>query len=1114
MGVNSRSSFNTKEDQTQKISKSVFVTNFPDHFSARDLWNMCVTYGNVIDVFIPFKRSKSGKRFAFARFIRVANLERLIENLCTIWNGRLLLHANVARFQMVPINNASQPKNNDSQPHKNHVDSVKNLGAVKVSFADVLNSGRIYPSKIDVTSPTIVLDDACLMERDFSSSLMGKIKDINAMSNLYLILANEDFDNVKITHLGGMWVLLEMDSIIVKDKILKHVGVGSWFNELQPACNSFVCYERITWISIEGLPITSFTRYTFAKIVSSCGELADVDEPESNILSYKSLKHGLQNSKKRTMMTDEEKENKSENIENDFELDNDNELDHVSESSCMHEYENALVYKNVSRGTNHSNKSNDPFRIYNILKRHSDKVASASSDPQFPPDVTTATSGYNDVLKHKSRGYLLDVMDELIKVGKTMGYNMEGCMKNIQAIIGSQRDYHDFHRHMIDSWDGEFVLLGDFNEVHTEHERYGTIFNLQGPNGFNNFITMTGLVDLHLEGYSYTWTHKTTSKMSKLDRFLITEGLLTMFSSLSALCLDKHLSDHRPILMREMNLDYRPTPFWLFHSWFNNKCFEMVEDSWKKLVFIEANSIISLKKKLQALNTLIKQWIKEDKLHLSSAKEFIQNHLSNLENRLTKEVVMMGLFADPTSPRLILESQFPNTLYLDQQADHEREVSYDEIKKAVWDNGINKSPGPDGFTFKFFRRFSNIIDKDVVAAVSQFFSSCIFPPGCNSSFIALIPKTQKAKVVKDFRPISLIGSVYKIIAKILANCLRNVISSLISEVQVAFVSNRQILDVPFILSELLSWCKHKKYTAMVFKVDFEKAFDSVRWDYLDDMLNKFGFGVKWRGWIQGCLNTAIGSILVNRSPTFKFEFHKGLKQRDLLSPFLSILIMESLHFSFKYVVNASLYKGIPIDDTLILNHLFYADDVMFVGKRDTSKVNTIVNVLKCFFLDSGLKIILHKSKLMGIGISHSEVVLAAESLESIRPNFFNGVANSDKRLAMIGWKKVFASKKMEGLAFQVSLLLTAHFFLNGYGASSPKAPLYGLGLLMPFMDPKALLIINISFLDALLSSISSESLKVSLLKFVVLPASLFFLSFGSAVDAQSCSMVGSGFLCP
>ena len=82
------------------------------------------------------------------------------------------------------------------------------------------------------------------------------------------------------------------------------------------------------------------------------------------------------------------------------------------------------------------------------------------------------------------------------------------------------------------------------------------------------------------------------------------------------------------------------------------------------------------------------------------------------------------------------------------------------------------------------------------------------------------------------------------------------------------------------------------------------------------MLNKFGFGAKWRGWIQGCLNTAMGSILVNGSPIPEFKFHKGLKQGDPLSPFLFILIMESLHFSFKNVVNAGLYKGIPIDDTL------------------------------------------------------------------------------------------------------------------------------------------------------------------------------------------------------
>nr|GEX90851.1 RNA-directed DNA polymerase, eukaryota [Tanacetum cinerariifolium] len=167
---------------------------------------------------------------------------------------------------------------------------------------------------------------------------------------------------------------------------------------------------------------------------------------------------------------------------------------------------------------------------------------------------------------------------------------------------------------------------------------------------------------------------------------------------------------------------------------------------------------------------------------------------------------------------------------------------------------------------------------------------------------------------------------------------------------------------------------------MIFKVDFEKAFDSVRWDYLDDILNKFGFGVKWRGWIQGCLNSAMGSILVNGSPTQEFNFHKGLKQGDPLSHFLFILVKESLHLSFNNILNAGLYKGIQLNGSVTLSHLFYADDTVFIGKWDKSNFHTIVNVLNCFFLASGLKINLHKTKLMGIGMPQDVVTMAANSI--------------------------------------------------------------------------------------------------------------------------------------
>ncbi|GKC60954.1 nucleotide-binding alpha-beta plait domain-containing protein, partial [Tanacetum coccineum] len=88
----------TKEDDVLKISTSVFVTNFPEQASAKDLWNACKQYGHVVDAFIPNKRSKAGKRFGFVRFIKVFDVERLVGNLCTVWIGRHRIHANAARF--------------------------------------------------------------------------------------------------------------------------------------------------------------------------------------------------------------------------------------------------------------------------------------------------------------------------------------------------------------------------------------------------------------------------------------------------------------------------------------------------------------------------------------------------------------------------------------------------------------------------------------------------------------------------------------------------------------------------------------------------------------------------------------------------------------------------------------------------------------------------------------------------------------------------------------------------------------------------------------------------------------------------------------------------------
>lgn len=131
----------------------------------------------------------------------------------------------------------------------------------------------------------------------------------------------------------------------------------------------------------------------------------------------------------------------------------------------------------------------------------------------------------------------------------------------------------------------------------------------------------------------------------------------------------------------------------------------------------------------------------------------------------------------------------------------------------------------------------------------------------------------------------------------------------------------------------------------MFKVDFAKAYDSIRWDYLDDVLRSFGFGDKWCSWIKGSLTSSMASILVNGSSMVEFQFHCGLKQGDPLAPYLFILIMESLHLSFSRVVDAGVFKGIKIDNAVTISHLFYADDAVFIGEWSDDNLNRIMHIL-------------------------------------------------------------------------------------------------------------------------------------------------------------------------
>ncbi|GJW31107.1 RNA-directed DNA polymerase, eukaryota [Tanacetum coccineum] len=494
-----------------------------------------------------------------------------------------------------------------------------------------------------------------------------------------------------------------------------------------------------------------------------------------------------------------------------------------------------------------------------------------------------------------------------------------------------------------------------------------------------------------------------------------------------------HLSDHRPILLREVITDYGATPFRLYHSWFSLHGFDLlVTHTWNSTVFNDNNRMIQFKKKLQILKKEIRVWVADQKKNQLGRVNDLKSKLSDIDKTLDQG----GMNDDLLLSHMEYMKQLHDVKTADaqdsmQKAKIQWAVEGDEnskffhgiinrkranlaVKGIMIDGEWVDEPNrvKDEFRNHFAARFQDPglchgkinfnfptrlnleqatglespITRDEIrtavwgCAVEWFFDHASFSVGCNSAFIALIPKSLKS----------------------------------------------------------------------------EDPYDSIRWDYLEDVLKSFGFGPKWCSWIRGSLNSGMASILVNGSPTSEFHFHRGLKQGDPLPrPYHSK--SWSLAPVLYRVIDAGIFNG--IDRFLhLLSHLFYADDAVFIGEWSQGNLKGIIHILRCFSLLSGLSINLRKSHLLGVGIPSSCVHEAAtsigcsvmqapfkylgvmvggcltllksvlgstpiynmslykvpkavlNSMEAIRRDFFNGIPDGERKIAWVKWTKVLASK--------------------------------------------------------------------------------------------------------
>ena len=149
----------------------------------------------------------------------------------------------------------------------------------------------------------------------------------------------------------------------------------------------------------------------------------------------------------------------------------------------------------------------------------------------------------------------------------------------------------------------------------------------------------------------------------------------------------------------------------------------------------------------------------------------------------------------------------------------------------------------------------------------EFHDSGCFVRSLNATFLVLIPKKGGVEGLKDFRPISLVGALYKWLTKVLANRLKGVLAKVISTSKNVFVEGRQIMDAVLIANEVIGSILKRNRGAILCKLNIEKTYDNVEWYFLLAVLEKMGFGEKWCRWIKWCLSTTRFSVLVNGTPT-------------------------------------------------------------------------------------------------------------------------------------------------------------------------------------------------------------------------------------------------------
>ena len=199
-----------------------------------------------------------------------------------------------------------------------------------------------------------------------------------------------------------------------------------------------------------------------------------------------------------------------------------------------------------------------------------------------------------------------------------------------------------------------------------------------------------------------------------------------------------------------------------------------------------------------------------------------------------------------------------------------------KVKSTLFSIESSKTPGPDGFGAGFFKQYWEFLKKDFFNRIVEFFKNGHLLRQINHTFFALIPKRDNPSETHHFKPISLCNTVYKTISKILVSRVRPLLDRLVSPVQSAFVPGRSIHEIMHKFRRIKG-----KQAWVALKLDMEKAYDRLKWSFIQKCLEQLGFHSRWIQWTMECITSVSYSLLVNDEPSGLIQPTRGIRQGDL-----------------------------------------------------------------------------------------------------------------------------------------------------------------------------------------------------------------------------------------